>query len=58
MPYTSHNATPRVKMENMPNDKSFAERDFQVLSTWGKNEMVVREAASKPNTLIPFIVLL
>ena len=49
-------ATPRVKMENIPRERSFAERDFQVLITWGKKAMVVNAAAVNPNKLTAFII--
>lgn len=46
-----------VKMENIPSERSFAERDFQVFNTWGKKAIVVNDPANKPNKLIPFIVI-
>ena len=55
IPYTSHNATPAQKNENIPNDKSLAEPDFQVLITWGRNEIVVQKAATRPMIWIEFI---
>jgi hypothetical protein len=32
-PYASHIATPKQNIENIPKDKSFAERDFHVFIT-------------------------
>ena len=49
-PYTSHMETPRQKIENMPRERSFAERLFQVFTTWGKKAAVVKDPASKPNS--------
>src|SRR5688572_26814214 len=54
-PYTSHMATPNVKMENIPSERSFAERDLQVFKTWGKKAIVVKAPATKPKRLIVFI---
>jgi hypothetical protein len=56
-PYVSHKATPIVKIENIPRERSFADRDFQVFITCGKKAIVVNDPASKPNTLITFIEL-
>ena len=48
-PYTSHMATPRQKRENIPKDRSLAERLFQVFTTCGRKAAVVKEPANKPN---------
>ena len=55
IPYASHIATPNVKIENIPSERSFAERDFQVLKTCGKKAIVVKAPATKPKRLIVFI---
>ena len=55
-PYASHMATPNVKIENIPNERSFAERDFQVFKTCGKKAIVVNAPATKPNRLTVFII--
>lgn len=49
-PYTSHMATPRQNSENIPKDRSLAERLFQVLTTCGRKAAVVNEPANKPNS--------
>lgn len=56
-PYTNHKATPRQNKENMPSDKSFAERVFHVLITCGKNAAVVKQPATNPKICIPFILI-
>ena len=48
MPYVSHSATPVQKNENIPNDKSFAEPVFHVLTTCGRKDIVVQNAATSP----------
>jgi len=55
IPYANHIPTPTVKIENMPSERSFAERDFQVFNTWGKKAIVVKAPAISPNKLIVFI---
>jgi hypothetical protein len=57
-PYTSHKNTPRQKSENMPNDKSFADRVLYVLITWGKKAVVVSEPANNPKSCIESIMSL
>ena len=49
-------ATPRQKSENMPNDKSLAERLFQVLRTCGRKAIVVNIPAVRPKSCVVFIV--
>jgi hypothetical protein len=57
IPYASHIATPRQKNENMPNDKSFAERLFHVLSTCGRKAIVVKAPAESPSNCVVFIII-
>jgi len=40
------------KIENMLNERSFAERDFQVLTTCGKKATVVHAPAINPNVCV------
>jgi len=47
-PYMSHRRTPVQNIEYMPRDKSFADFDFQVLITCGKNATVVQNPAASP----------
>ena len=49
-PYTSHMATPRQKIENIPSERSLAERLFHVFTTCGRNAAVVNDPAIKPQT--------
>lgn len=48
IPYASQSTTPKQNKENIPSDKSFAERVFQVLITCGRNAAVVKEPAANP----------
>jgi hypothetical protein len=41
-------ATPRQNRENMPRERSFAERLFQVFNTCGRKAAVVKEPANNP----------
>lgn len=54
-PYTSHIATPRQKSENIPKDKSLADRLFHVFITCGRNAAVVNAPANNPKLCIAFI---
>ncbi len=46
---------PAENMPNIPNDRSFADRDLQVFITWGRKEMVVRTPAINPKASLEFI---
>lgn len=50
IPYTSHRNTPRQKSENIPSERSLAERDFQVLITCGRKAAVVNPPAANPKS--------
>jgi hypothetical protein len=57
-PNPSPNPTPTENVNNMPSESSFADRDFHVFNTCGKQELVVSEAASNPKKLTILLMLL
>jgi hypothetical protein len=48
----NHKKTPNPKSENMVIEMSLVDLVFQTLSSCGKNEIVVNEAAIKPTIVV------
>lgn len=55
IPYKNHKKTPVVNTEYIPKDKSFVCLVFMVFIACGKNEIVVKVAATNPSIVIKFI---
>jgi hypothetical protein len=55
IPYMSHRNIPNVNTEYIPKDRSFVCLVFMVFTAWGRNEMVVKAAATNPSMVMRFI---
>ena len=55
-PYRIQRKMPAQNSENIPVDMSFVDLVFQVLTTCGRNEIVVRVPAAIPRSVTPSIV--
>ena len=51
-PYPSHMLTPNINSDNVFNDRSFAERVFHILMTWGKKVTELMVPAASPSSLM------
>ena len=56
IPYKSQRIIPVVNTRYIPNDRSFVCLDLMVLIAWGKNETVVKAAATNPIIEIQLII--
>jgi len=54
-PYMNHSIVPTVIRVYIPKDKSLVCFVLIVLMAWGKNAMVVHEAATRPRIVIKFM---
>jgi hypothetical protein len=43
---------PKQKIENILSEISLADLDFQILITWGRNDIVVSVPAANPNKVM------
>jgi hypothetical protein len=52
IPYKSHKNIPNVNIEYIPKDRSFVCLVLIVFTAWGKNAIVVQNAATSPSMVI------
>lgn len=56
IPYNNQRNIPKVNIEYIPNDRSFVCLVLIVFIACGKNEMVVQVAATRPSTVMKFML--